>query len=339
LNLRYVFSLMRILKIPGTLTIMRDWQAFLRLHFIYAAYESGLLQALNASPCDKASLIEKLHIKRPELLNALLDVGLSIKELAIRNNHYVIKGKRSKAVMREKGDILTAMIQANITYYSDTYRNAADRMKGGELGDDLENIGDLVARFSKGAEPIIQDFIKVIVNGKTSLRILDVGCGSGVVLQSAFNSNANASGIGMDVDSAVVLQARNNMKTWNLNDRFVILQGDIRQPPDEINGAFDLITLFNNLYYFKAEEQIQLLKYLYSILSPQGILAIVMNFRSEGKDIAAANLNMVNCSLKGLTPLPDINEISLLLKQCGFKAINIHRFIPGSVFCGITATK
>ncbi|RLB42215.1 MAG: hypothetical protein DRH12_06185, partial [Deltaproteobacteria bacterium] len=51
---------------------------------------------------------------------------------------------------------------------------------------------------------------------------------------------------------------------------------------------------------------------------PQGVLAVVMNFHSMGKDIAAANLNMVNCSLKGLAPLPKLDQVTSLLKQCGF---------------------
>ena len=337
MNLRYVLSFLRLLRIPGLLPVMKDWQAFIRMHFIFAAYESGLLEVLTTGPCEKETLIEALHVERPELLDALLDIGLSIKELAFKNNRYFIRGKRSRAIMHDKGDIIAAMIQANITYYSDAYRNAAQRIKGAPLGDDLEKIGDLVARFSKGAEPVIQHFVKILVAAKKHMRILDVGCGSGVFMKSAYESNTNASGIGMDIDDAVVLQARNNMKTWQLENRFVILQADIRIPPAEVVGTFDLITLFNNLYYFEEQERIQLLKYLRSILSSQGVLAIVMNFKSGGKDIAAANLNLVNCSLKGLTPLPEISEIQMLLKQCGFEAVTIHRFIPGSAFCGISA--
>ena len=74
-------------------------------------------------------------------------------------------------------------------------------------------------------------------------------------------------------------------------------------------------------------------------LAPNGILVIVMNFHSKGKDVAAANLNVVNNSLKGLTPLPDIDEIKLLLKQCGLSKINIHQFMPGSSFLGLAAYK
>ncbi len=336
MRLRYTLSLLRILKTPGLLPIMKDWQAWIRMHFIFAAYESGLLKAV-VMPCDRETLIEKLHVKRPDLLDALLDVGLATKELALKNERFFIKGKRSKAIISAKGDMLAAMIQANITYYSDAYRRAADRMQGGELGDDLHEIGDLVARFSKVAEPIIKDFIRVIVAGKNPMRVLDVGCGSGVFLQSTHSANSNATGVGLDIDEAVVRQAKDNIATWGLNDRFGIVHGDIRHPPEGIVGPFDLISLYNILYYFRDEDRLELLHNLRALLSPQGVLAVVMHFRSRGKDIGAANLNMVNCSLKGLTRLPDLDEVTSLLKQCGFGQIDVRRFVPGSTFYGIVA--
>lgn len=336
MNLRYMFSFLRILKIPGLFPIMKDWQAYVRMHFIFAAYESGLLKAL-ATPCDREMLIDKLHVMRPDLLDALLDVGLAVKELSMKNQLFLIKGKRSKSLMNAEGDMLAAMIQANITYYSDAYRHAVDRMQGDELGDDLDKIGDLVARFSKCAEPIIKDFIAAIVSGKQHMRVLDVGCGSGVFLRSTYNANRSATGIGLDVDKAVIRQAKDNIAAWGLSDRFDILYGDIRYPPKEAVGPFDFITLYNILYYFHEEDRIDLFHKLHTMLSSQGVLAVVMNYRSRGKDIGAANLNMVNCSLKGLTRLPDLDEITSLLKRCGFGQIDVHRLIPGSTFYGIIA--
>lgn len=336
MNIRYMFSFMRVLKMPGLFPVMKDWRAFIRMNFLYAAYESGLLNAL-ATPCEREVLIEKLQVKRPDLLDALLDVGLATKELAMNNQKFTIKGKLSKAIMGTRGDILAAMIQANLTYYSDAYRYAADRMKGGALGDDLEKIGDLIARFSKGAEPFIRDFIKAAVAGKEPMRVLDVGCGSGIYLQSTYKANQNARGVGLDVDEAVVRQARDNLADWGLNDRFDIFQGDIHHPPDEIKGPFDFITLYNILYYFQEEDRKGLLEKLRGMLSPQGVLAVVMNYQSRGKDVGAANLNMVNCSLKGLTRLPKVDEITTLLRQCGFSKIEIHQFMPGSSFSGIVA--
>jgi 4-hydroxy-2,2'-bipyrrole-5-carbaldehyde O-methyltransferase len=336
LNWRYMLSFLRILKLPGLLPIMKDWQALVRIHFIHAAYESGLLQALT-TPCDRQMLTGKLHVRRPDLLDALLDVGLAIKELGVKNQLFFIRGKRSKAIMSSKGDMLAAMIQANITYYSDAYRQMADRLRGGELGDDLQRMGALVARFSKIAEPILKDFLSGIVASKNPMRILDVGCGSGVFLQSAHSANRNATGVGLDSDEAVVRQAKDNVAQWGLDDAFRILHGDIRHSPEEIVGPFELITLFNILYYFNDEDRAELVHRLGAMLAPQGVLAVAMNCRSRGMDVGAANLNVVNSSLKGLTRLPDVDEITALLKRCGFRQINTHCFIPGSTFYGIIA--
>ena len=326
------------MKIPGLYSIMKDWQAFIRMHFIYAAYESGLLQAI-ATPRTRNELIKELDAKRPELLDALLEVGLAVKELALNNGLFHIRGKRSKAIMGTNGDMLAAMIQANVTYYSDAYRNAADRIHGRELGDDLANIGDLVARFSKISEPIIKDFISGIVRGKNPLRIFDIGCGSGVLLKSAFDANALASGVGLDIDEGVVQQARHNISAWGLSDRFEILPGDVRHVSRELAGPFDVITLYNLLYYFEKTERLGLLQTLRGMLAPQGVLAVAMGFRSKGKDIGMANLNLVNSSLKGVTPLPELHEVTSLLKQCGFGNIEVHRFMPGSTFYGIVGLK
>jgi 2-polyprenyl-3-methyl-5-hydroxy-6-metoxy-1,4-benzoquinol methylase len=334
MDLRYTLSFLRTMKIPGLYPIMKDWQAFIRMHFIYAAYESGLLQAL-ATPRTRDELIRELDVKRPELLDALLDVGLAAKELAINNGFFHTRGKRSKTVMGSNGDMLAAMIQANVTYYGDAYRNAADRIRGGELGDDLARIGDLVARFSKISEPIIKDFISGIVRGRNPLRIFDIGCGSGVLLKSAFDANSLATGVGLDIDEAVVQQARRNILAWDLSDRFEILCGDIRHVSKEIAGPFDVITLYNLLYYFEKTERLGLLQTLRGMLVPQGVLAVAMGFRSNGRDIGMANLNLVNSSLKGVTSLPELREVMSLLKQCGFGNIEVHRFMPRSTFYGI----
>jgi len=337
MKFKYMIAVLRTMKIPGLFPIIKDWQSFLRMHFIYAAIESGLFEALG-NPSSREDLIQKLNVKRPEILDALLDVGLSIKELAYKNGLYGITGKRSKAITAKEGDMLAAMIEANITYYSSVYRSAADRMHGAPLGKDLENIGGLVARFSKIGESFIKTFVKDIVTGKDSMRILDVGCGSGIFSQSIFNANHAASGIGIDIDEVVVEQARQNMEKWGLNDKFRIIAGDIRVPPDNLEGPFNLITLFNILYYFPSEERLKLLRRLRSMLAPHGTIAIAMNLQSGGNDLAAANLNMVNVSLKGLTPLPDLDEIMMTLKAGGFDKIKAQRLVPASTFYGIAAS-
>lgn len=315
---------------------MKDWEALVRLHFIFAAHESGLLKALT-TPCGRKTLIKDLNVERPDLLDAFLDVGLATKELGIRDQMFFIRGKRSKAVATAEGDMLAAMIQANMTYYNDAYRQAAHRLQGGELGDDLHKFGGLVARFSKMAEPIMRDFLRTIVAGRDALRILDVGCGHGFSLRAMHDANRAVTGVGLDIDESVVRQAQDRIAEWGLGDSFSVFHGDILDPPGKIEGPFDLITLFNVLYYFDDKNRVELLRNLCAFLSLHGRLAIAMTCHSRGRDVTAANLNMVNCSLKGLAPLPDLDDIKSLLRQCGFRRIEVHRFIPGGTFFGIIA--
>ena len=337
MNPRYVLSFLRIFKIPGMLPIMKDWQAFLRMHFIFAAYESGLLAALADGPRSKEALNQALSVKRPDLLAALLDVGLAVKELGVKEQVFFLKGKRAKAAADPKADVVAAMIQANVSYYNDAYRHAASRIKGAPLGEDLADIGDLVARFSKGIEPIVREFISAIVTGRDSMRVLDVGCGSAFFLRSVHQANPQARGVGIETDPPVVVQAQENIAAWGLSERFTIVQGDVRQPPPEAAGPFDLINMSNMLYYFDRQERSELLRGMHQRLAPSGTLSVVMNFASRGKDPSAANLNLVNCSLKGLHPLPDVEQIREELTECGFREIRMHNFLPASTFQGMTA--
>jgi len=336
MNIRYLISGYKTVRIPGLWPVMRDLLPFLRMHYLYAALETGLLQALR-NGATRETLITKLGVQRPELLDALLDMGLALKELSLRNSVFSLKGKRSKALASQDGDVLAALIQANATYYRDSYRHLAARMVGAPLGDDLDEIGELVARFSKIGEPILRSFIHSLVPASGIFRVLDVGCGSGFVLKTAREANQRATGIGIDSDSKVADQARNNLEKWGLQDGFEILVGDIRSQSDARQGGFDLITAFNLIYYLSPDERPEFFSLLRSLLSPQGRLALVNNFQSKGRDPMAANLNIVNCSLKRLTALPNLEVIRKQLTGCGFQRTQVTRFMPKSEFYGITA--
>jgi hypothetical protein len=66
MNLRYTLLFLRILKIPGLYLLMKDWQATIRINFIFAAYELGLLKALS-QPCSRNTLVDKLKPKLSDL--------------------------------------------------------------------------------------------------------------------------------------------------------------------------------------------------------------------------------------------------------------------------------
>jgi SAM-dependent methyltransferase len=338
MNIKFLLSGWKTIRIPGLWLVMRDLFPFLRMHFLFAALETGLLHALQTG-ATRETLLDELGVQRPELLDALLDMGLALKEISMQDDRFSLKGKRSKALTASLGnaDALAAIIQANITYYNAAYRHLADRMRGAPLGEDLDEIGEVVARFAEIGEPILNAFIHSLVPASGPFRVLDVGCGSGFVLKTARKANPKASGIGIDVDDKVVGQAGKNLEKWGLRDGFTILSGDIRSRTDELQGGFDLITAFNLIYYLQKEERPEFLSLLRSLLSPKGRLALVNNFKSKGRDPMAANLNIVNCSLENLTALPDLEAVKAQLADCGFKRVQVARFMPRSEFYGITA--
>jgi SAM-dependent methyltransferase len=335
--LGYIVTMLRNPDLAGLARVVGLWRNSMHFHYLYAAVDSGLLAAL-AQPRTKAELNEELAVQRPEFLDALLDMGLSLKELKLKGGKYHIKGKLSKSLLGPQGDPLSALVQAEVTYYNSVYRHAAERMRGAPSGNYLDTIGNVVARFAKLAEPILRRFIKEILQGRDSARVLDLGCGSGIFLKSAHEANPNASGLGLDMDPQVVRQAQDNLAQWGLGDGFEVVCGDIRQPPPQVKGPYDLITMFNLAYYFSPQERGELFKYLRGLLAPDGVLAVASNFASQGKEPAAANLNLANCSIQGLHPLPSLDGLCRELKDCGFSKASPVKIMPGSTFYGIRAS-
>jgi 2-polyprenyl-3-methyl-5-hydroxy-6-metoxy-1,4-benzoquinol methylase len=326
----------RVAALLNLIRVFRDWRTLVRMHFLHAAVDCGLLEALR-TPASRDELLQELDVKRPELLDALLDVGLALGELSRRNGRFKLKGRRARSLVGDRGDPLAALIGANVTYYNSVYRNVSDRLRGAPSGDYLEEVGDLVARVSKLAEPYVRRFVKSTVAGRQPMRILDVGCGSGGYLRTAHEANPSATGIGIDMDGAVVEGARRNLERWGMADRFEVMVADIREQRADLAGPFDLITLYNVIYYIPVAERASLFASLRSLLSPGGTVAIVTSTQSRGRDLFAANLNLATSSMLGNTPLPELDDIMAQLEEGGFSSIETTRLVPRSKFYGIRA--
>lgn len=87
-------------------------------------------------------------------------------------------------------------------------------MQGAPPSDDLDVIGETVARFSKITEPFLSIFVKSLIPQSGSVRIMAVGCGSGFALNSAWQANSKVSGIGIEIDEKVAAQAKENLNHY-----------------------------------------------------------------------------------------------------------------------------
>lgn len=62
--------------------------------------------------------------------------------------------------------------------------------------------------------------------------------------------------------------ATENIRNWGLNDRVAIELADIR---DHRGGTpFDMVSFYNNIYYFDVDERIDLFKKANHLLAPGG---------------------------------------------------------------------
>ena len=317
------------------LGLLRDTGPYLRLHFLYAALRSGLLEALRA-PASQEELAQRLHAKRPELLESLLDLGVALKELGRSDGRYRIRGSRSKALVAEDGDPMAALVEELVAYHASVYRHFDERLRGAELGHYLDEHGVLIARSSRLLESFVANFVRSVVRSGEPVRLLEVGFGSGVYLRHAREANPQLTGVGIDLHDDVVERARANLTAWGIGEAFQLLAGDVRNPPPELAGPFDLITLYNNVYYFQSDERPELFQRIRSWLAPDGVFALVSIMRST--TAAGIDFDLALRSTVGCTALPDLNELIEELRASGFSQVQTTKLMPMEPLYGVLAT-
>ena len=318
------------------LRLMRDFRSFLRIHFLSAALESGILQALDhpRSPDDLAS---RLGIQRRQLLETFLDLGVAVGDLRKVGPHYQLKSRDSRVLARGDGDALAALVQEYAAYHADVFQSLTAVLKGGPLGEYLEHYGTLIARSSRTLEPLIGNFVKQAVASHRPHHLLEVGCGSGIYLKYAHAAFPDLEGIAIDLNQEVVERARQNLEQWGIADRFQVLCADIRQLPAQAKRTYDWISLYQNVYYFEPEERPRLYQLLGSLLEPNGVLAIISLM--HGHTLSTLNFDLVLQSTSGCAPLPVLEQVIHDLRASGFDRVEHIRLMPGEPLYAVLGYK
>src|SRR3990172_10385874 len=137
MNLQSWIAAFRVPHLWAQVQLIGDVETFIRVQFLYAAFESGLLAAL-ARPATRDGLIAALGIQKPELLDALLALGVRLKELSHQDGTYRIRGRRSRALAIDDGAALAAMVQELVTYHADVYQQLSAPLPRAPSRDYLE---------------------------------------------------------------------------------------------------------------------------------------------------------------------------------------------------------
>jgi 4-hydroxy-2,2'-bipyrrole-5-carbaldehyde O-methyltransferase len=324
-------------RLPGVLLAWRDATPFVRLHFLAVATDLGLLEELRRRPATADQLSVRLAIGNPALLEAFLRLGAALRELRCRAGRWSLRGRRSNALALPEADTMRAMVQEALRYDAAVYAGLEQHLRGAPPGDYLRTTGSVIAQASRLVEPALAPWLRSLVAERRPRRVLDVGCGTGIYLvHTATAGDSELTGLGVDLDAGVVDLARQRLADTRLAERFQVRHADIRTA--ELPAAsFDLVLLFQNIYYFAEDERPGLLRRLHGLLAPGGALLLASLF--AGRSLAAVHYDLLFRATAGCAPLPRHQELDHQLHHVGLTTTRWVQLIPHESFHAVVAQR
>lgn len=336
MRLSTLYSLFRLMDPLLVLRLNRQAKGFFRLCFLAGALEAEILESLARGPMNLDELCqgfpEDPYFRQG--LRAWLDMGVTLGELSLDSRGYRLSGACAKGLAKKRNDpaaaFLLEMLRLDHRLLTDTPR----RMKRGEAWTLDDQDGTIIARSSRLAEPFIKEAIRRHFPKKGKLRLLEVGCGSGIYMDYAASLNPELIALGLELQPDVAEEARKNLARWGSGGRTEVTDADVRELAPR--PLFDLASLYNNIYYFEEGERDDLLRRLCGFLKPGGKLLAVTACRGAGPVLSI--LDFWGEITRGCGPLPRPEDMKESMLRAGFSAVRAKSLIPGESywsFCGV----
>jgi 4-hydroxy-2,2'-bipyrrole-5-carbaldehyde O-methyltransferase len=334
MKVRTAVRIARSGDLGALLALPRLTAPYYRLSFLAAAAGNGLLRRLAGGPVP----LDRLADGRPgdpsrDGLEAWLDLGVALGILRRGSLGYELRSRIARALADPERDAVAALVEeaGGLHHRWITEAPARAREHRPFQLDDVP--GDLVARSSRTLEPFVREVVEDAIPSDGAVRLLEIGCGSGVHIRHAAERNPRLLAIGLDLSPAAVALARDNIRAWGLTERVRIDEGDVRRQPP--TGDFDVATLHNNVYYFPVAERVTLLSHVRRFLRPGGRLVVTTACR--GGSPTTEVLNLWGALTAGCGRLPDRAELTEQLRAAGFSTPRSRRIVPGQQVYAFTA--
>lgn len=326
----------------------RDAARFVRTSFIAAALDIGLIDALAHGSLGLDEIHARIGVVVPAQaeFDAFLAVGGELGELRITRGgtRVGLRGIRARALARASiaGDAhgLDALYRSVFAYQLDTYRGLGARLRDGEGRTDLSDHAGLIAKVSLAAEPAAGAALDAIVARSRPSSLLEIGCGEGGYLRRIASAAPALTGLAVELDPSVARAARENLRTWTLDDRFAVEVADIRDRVASLRDEgrrFDLVTLTNNIYYFEPGDRLTLMTDLRALLTGSGTL-VITTMLARGS-VAAAHLDLMLRAQAEPAGLPTADALRADLERAGYGRVELMRLLPGEPYVCLAARR
>lgn len=334
LFLKPFLSLLRDGRLTALIGVGAELKSFYKLTWLAAAGEAGLLNRLSSGPASLDSLAEFFAAdgQGREALEAWLQMGVRLRLLKLRPRGYELRGL-AKTLAQSENDPALALVEEVAGLHHKLLLATLPKLRRGELWSLADQDGELIARSSRVLEAFQAEAIRRTFPARGGLRLLEIGCGSGVYLQFAAGINPSLTALALELQPAVAEAARANLRAWGLEGRVHVEDGDIRaKAPGE---RFDIATLYNNIYYFPVDERVALLRHIGSFLRPGGFL--LLTTCCQGGSLATEALNLWGAATSGAGRLPAEDELVSQLRQAGYGRLRTINLLPGDRFMAFQA--
>lgn len=333
---RPLFRLLRDGRLAALLGVGNQLKSFYKLTFLAAAAEAGLLHRLASGPASFDSLAQTYAAtgQGREALEAWLQMGVRLRLLSFGPQGYTLRGL-ARMLARPENDPTLAMVQEVAGLHHKLIAGTLPKIQGGALWTLEDQDGELIARSSRILEAFQAEAIRDTFPANAAPRLLEIGCGSGVYLRHAAMRNPSLTALGLELQPAVAAMARTNLRGWGLDDRIKVEDGDFRAKT--LGQTFDIVTLYNNIYYFPVDERVALFERIRSFLKPGGFL--LATTCCQGGSLGAEALNLWGAATQGAGRLPAEEEMVSQLRQAGFRTVKTKNLLPGDRFVSFQALR
>ena len=320
-------------KLPLLLRFKGLFNNFYKVSFLASMIDTAFMEQLAQGPVSLEDLTKKFP-QTPTTRNAIeawLSLGVQLGVIKKSDSGFSLCGFIAKTLANPENGAIRALVREVADLHHLYIMQTPAKLEQGvewQPSDQHKEYGELIARSSQTLEPFLFEIIDRVFPKQEAISLLEVGCGNAGYIIYAAKRHSKLNAVGLELDSDVAKTAQDNIQARNLQDRVKILVEDIRN--FETQEQFDVLTLYNNIYYFPVEDRIELLRHAKKLLKPNGRILLTTGCQNGGIEFELVNL--IHASTNGWGRLPDKEEMLEQMTTAGFERNTATNLLPGNKY-------